>query len=65
MFLGVNILDGISKAIEELGIIILEKNAELRLKQKEIDDLKTKIESIEAYLDAYAQMYDCERYKTN
>ena len=51
-------MNGIAKVIDELGTIIIAKNVELELKQEEIDVLKRKIEAIEAYLDAYDEMYD-------
>lgn len=44
-------LNGITQVIDELGLIILSKNVEIELKQKEIDELKTKIEMIESYID--------------
>lgn len=50
---GVAIVKGITKVINELGLMILSKEVELEAKQKEIDKLKTKIETIECYLDAY------------
>ena len=55
------ILSGIEKVIDELGTIIIAKNVELELKQNEIDMLKRKIETIEAYLDAYDEMYDYQQ----
>ena len=45
-------MDGITKVIEELGLMIINKDIELTEKQKEIDKLKSKIESIECYIDA-------------
>lgn len=44
-------MEGITKVIDELGLMILSKNIELELKQKEIDKLKQKIESIECYIE--------------
>lgn len=52
------LLNGITKVIDELGLMIIAKNVELETKQKEIDKLKKKIELIEQYLDAYEQFYD-------
>lgn len=54
-------MSGIEKVIDELGTIIIAKNVELELKQNEIDMLKRKIETIEAYLDAYDEMYDYQQ----
>ena len=51
-------MNGVAKVIDELGTIIIAKNVEIKLKQDEIDMLRRKIESIEAYLDAYDEMYD-------
>lgn len=49
-------MEGISKVIEELGLIILSKDIEIELKQKEIDGLKKTIESLESYLDTYSEL---------
>jgi hypothetical protein len=46
-------MKGIAKVIDELGLMILAKDAEIVLKQEEIDRLKRKIEIIEQYLDMY------------
>ena len=46
-------MEGITKVIDELGLMILAKDIELELKQEEIDKLKRKIETIEQYLDMY------------
>jgi hypothetical protein len=46
-------MKGIAKIIDELGLIILAKDAELNLKQEEINRLNRKIEIIEQYLDMY------------
>lgn len=54
---GVVYLKGITKVVDELGLMILMKEIELEMKQEEIDKLKRKIESIEAYLDAYDKIY--------
>lgn len=53
-------MDGITKVIDELGLIILAKNIELKQKQDKIDKLKNKIETIEAYLDTYDNFYKSE-----
>lgn len=54
-------MNGITKVIDELGTIIIAKNVEIKLKQNEIDMLKRRIETIEAYLDAYDEMYDYQQ----
>lgn len=51
--LGVKRLEGISKVIDELGLIILSKDIEIDIKQKEIDKLKNTIETLELYLETY------------
>lgn len=51
-------LEGVSKVIDELGLMILAKDIELEKRQEEIDKLKQKIELIEQYLDAYENFYN-------
>lgn len=46
-------MDGVAKVIDELGLMILQKEIELEMKQTEIDKLRRKIETIEQYLDMY------------
>ena len=46
-------MNGISKVIDELGLIILSKEIEIASKQKEIDKLQRKIEPIEQYINMY------------
>lgn len=48
-------MDGITKVIDELGLIILSKEIEIELKQTELDKLKKKIEALEQYLDTYEE----------
>ena len=45
-------MEGITKVIDELGLMILAKNVELDKKQEEIEKLKKKIKSIECHIDA-------------
>lgn len=52
-------MDGISKVIDELGLIILSKDIEIESQKEEIDKLRKKIEVIEQYLDMYDKA--CER----
>ena len=51
-------MDGIGKVIEELGLIILARDVELKSKQDEIDDLKKRIEIIEGHLEIYDEYYN-------
>lgn len=51
-------LEGIAKVIEELGLIILAKEVELKTKEQEIKELKNKIELVEHYLEAYDEFYN-------
>ena len=46
-------MNGITKVIDELGLIILSKEIEIASKQKEIDKLQRKIEAIEQYINMY------------
>lgn len=46
-------MEGISKVIEELGLIIISKDIEIEIKQQELDKLKKTIENLETYLDTY------------
>lgn len=54
-------MKGITKVIDEMGLMILSKEIELEMKQKEIDELKNKIELIEGYLDMYDEFYKKEK----
>lgn len=56
--IGVRFLNGITKVIDEMGLMILAKEIELEMKQSEIDELKKKIELIEGYLDMYDEFYN-------
>lgn len=51
-------MKGITKVIDEMGLMILGKEIELEMKQEEIDKLKKKIELIEGYLDMYDEFYN-------
>lgn len=51
-------MKGIAKVIDEMGLMILQKEIELEMKQDEIDELKKKIELIEGYLDMYDEFYN-------
>lgn len=48
-------MQGVSKVIDELGLLILQKDIELELKTEEIDKLKRKIETIEQYISMYEE----------
>lgn len=56
--IGVKTLEGIAKVIEELGLLILSKEAELKVKDKELTELKEKIELVENYLETYEEFYN-------
>lgn len=49
-------MGGITKVIDELGLIILSKEIEIESKQEQIDKLTKTIESLEAYLDTYEKL---------
>lgn len=51
-------LEGIAKVIEELGLSILAKEAELQGKECEIEELKKRIEIIEGHLEIYDEYYN-------
>ena len=51
-------LKGITKVIDEMGLMILTKEIELEMKDKEIEDLRKKIELIEGYLEMYDEFYN-------
>lgn len=51
-------MDGITTVINELGLMIMTKDIELKSKQDEINALKKKIELVEQYLDTYDQFYN-------
>ena len=51
-------MKGITKVIDELGLMILQKEIELETKQNEIDELKKKVELIEGYLEVYDECYN-------
>lgn len=46
-------MDGVTKAIEELGGIIAEKEIELQKRQEIIDKLNRKIKLFEDYIQVY------------
>lgn len=51
-------MEGITKVIEELGLMILAKEMELEAAQCEIEELKRKVELVEGYLDVYDEYYN-------
>ena len=51
-------MDGITKVIEELGLMILARDIELKDRQNEIEELKQKIEIIEGHLEVYEEYYN-------
>lgn len=48
-------MKGVSKVIDELGLMILAKDVELELRQEEINTLRKKIEVIEQYISMYEE----------
>lgn len=50
-------MNGITKVIDELGSIIIEKNIELEKHKEEIERLKRKIDIIEQCLEIYEACY--------
>ena len=54
-------LNGISKVVDELGLMILAKDIEIAKQKDEIEALKKKIELVEQYLDTYEQFYSKEK----
>ena len=50
-------MKGITKVIDEMGLMILTKEIELETKQQEIDKLRNKIKIIEEYLEMYDEFY--------
>ena len=48
-------MEGVAKVIDELGLMILQKDIELEMKQDEINNLKRKIEVIEQYINMYEE----------
>lgn len=48
-------MEGVAKVIDELGLMIIQKDIELEMRQNEIDTLRRKIEVIEQYLDMYEE----------
>jgi hypothetical protein len=56
--IGVKRLRGVSKVIDELGLMILTKEIELELKQKEIDDLKQRINQEEVGTELYNSLVE-------
>ena len=53
-----SLLKGITKVIDEMGLMILSKEIELEMKDKEIEELRNKIELIEGYLEMYDEFYN-------
>ena len=48
-------MDGVAKVIDELGLMLLQKDIELELSRKEIEKLQRKIEMIEQYINMYEE----------
>lgn len=54
-------MNGISKVIDELGLIILSKEIEIESYQEQLEKLRKKIESMEQYINFYDEYYSRER----
>lgn len=54
-------MDGINKVIDELGLLLLSKETEIKLKEEEIQELRKRIETIEQYISFYDEYYSRER----
>ena len=50
-------MKGITRVIDEMGLMILAKEVELESKQAEIEELRKKVELLEGYLDVYDEYY--------
>ena len=51
-------MNGVTKVIDELGMMILSKDIELESKQAEIEELKKRVVLLEGYLDVYDEFYN-------
>lgn len=58
-------MDGISKVIDELGLIILAKEVEIESQREEIKRLQQKIEAIEQYISLYDEYCEKEFNSSN
>ena len=58
-------MKGLTKVLDEMGLMILNKEIELDTKQKEIDALKQKIEMIECYIEALESYTDAPEGRKN
>lgn len=54
-------MNGISKVIDELGLIILSKEIEIESQQDQLEKLRKKIESMEQYISFYDEYYRRDR----
>ena len=57
---GVDYLKGITRVIDEIGLMIFAKEVELESKQAEIEELRKRVELLEGYLDVYDEYYNYE-----
>ena len=58
-------MKGITKVIDELGLMILDRDIKLESQQEEIKRLKDKLEAIECYINALEKHIDTRREQTN
>lgn len=54
-------MNGISKVIDELGLIILSKELEIESQQEQIEKLRKTIETLEQHISFYDEYYRRER----
>lgn len=50
-------MKGITRVIDEIGLMIITKEVELESKQAEIEELRRRVELLEGYLDVYDEYY--------
>lgn len=58
-------MDGIARVIDELGLMLLQKDIEIELKEEEIKKLKNRIEMIEQYINMYEENCEYDFYISN
>lgn len=56
---------GLTKVIDELGLVIMTKDIELEMQKKEIEKMRNKIKSIEQYIEMYEEFFNYEQLLKN
>lgn len=54
-------MNGITKVIDELGLIILSKEIEIESQQEQLDKLRKKIEMLEQYISVYDEFCNTKK----